>query len=163
MVVMQMSSRFRRSVPPAPAAPPAKLETGPSPAHRRSCRVCERRARYRSVAGRPGRGGSPPQADAPSGRAAYWPTEIPPGHVTISAVGQWHRADRGLRRERVLPDIDAHYGDRRADLLRHGVLLDSSAPGKLRLPAGQEHGRTIPLADFVRFRGQSRPGPAVAD
>jgi hypothetical protein len=28
------------------------------------------------------------------------------------------------------------------------VLLDFGAPGKVRLPAGQEHGRTIPLADI---------------
>ncbi len=49
--------------------------------------------------------------------------------------------------ERVLPDIDAHYGDRRADLLGHGVLLGFGAPSQLRLLAGQEHGRTIPLAD----------------
>jgi hypothetical protein len=44
--------------------------------------------------------------------------------------------------ERVLPDIDAHYGDRRADLLGHGVLLGFGAPSQLRLLAGQEHGRT---------------------
>src|SRR5262249_16808716 len=52
--------------------------------------------------------------------------------------------------ERVLPDIDAHYGDRRADLLGHGVLLGFGAPSQLRLLAGQEHGRTIPLADIGR-------------
>jgi hypothetical protein len=51
--------------------------------------------------------------------------------------------------ERVLPDIDAHYGDRRADLLGHGVLLGFGAPSQLRLLAGQEHGRTIPLADIT--------------
>src|SRR5262249_22477873 len=50
--------------------------------------------------------------------------------------------------ERVLPDIDAHYGDRRADLLGHGVLLGFGAPSQLRLLAGQEHGRTIPLPDL---------------
>src|SRR5262249_44916895 len=50
--------------------------------------------------------------------------------------------------ERVLPDIDAHYADRRADLLGHGVLLGFGAPSQLRLLAGQEHGRTIPLADI---------------
>jgi len=32
--------------------------------------------------------------------------------------------------------------------LRHGVLLVFGAPCQLRLLAGQEHGRTIPLADF---------------
>src|SRR6266568_6447788 len=49
--------------------------------------------------------------------------------------------------ERVLADIDTNDGDRRAELLRHSVLLDCRAPGKVRLPVGQEHGRTIPLAD----------------
>jgi hypothetical protein len=49
--------------------------------------------------------------------------------------------------ERVLPDIDAHNGDRRADWLRHGVLLGFRAPCQLRLLAGQEHGRTIPLSE----------------
>src|SRR5262249_14345272 len=48
--------------------------------------------------------------------------------------------------ERVLPDIDAHYGDRRADLLRHGVLLGFGAPSQLRLLAGQEHRRALPLS-----------------
>jgi hypothetical protein len=32
-------------------------------------------------------------------------------------------------------------------LLRHGVLLGFGAPSQLRLLAGQEHGRTIPLSD----------------
>jgi hypothetical protein len=32
-------------------------------------------------------------------------------------------------------------------LLGHGVLLGFGAPSQLRLLAGQEHGRTIPLAD----------------
>jgi hypothetical protein len=50
--------------------------------------------------------------------------------------------------ERVLADIDANHGDRRAELLRHSVLLGFGAPGKVPLPAGQEHGRTIPLADY---------------
>src|SRR5437016_14451141 len=40
--------------------------------------------------------------------------------------------------ERVLADIDTNHGNRGADLLRHAVLLDFGAPGKLRLPAGQE-------------------------
>ena len=53
--------------------------------------------------------------------------------------------------ERVLADIDTNHGNRGADLLRHAVLLDFGAPGKLRLPAGQEHGRTIPLTDMVCF------------
>jgi hypothetical protein len=49
--------------------------------------------------------------------------------------------------ERVLPDIDADYGDCGLSCLGHGVLLVFGAPGQLRLLEGQEHGRTIPLAD----------------
>src|SRR5262245_13772083 len=52
--------------------------------------------------------------------------------------------------ERVLADIDAHNGDRRGDWLGHGVLLGFGAPCQLRSLAGQEHGRTIPLADLQR-------------
>src|SRR6266481_5867686 len=50
--------------------------------------------------------------------------------------------------ERVLADIDADHGDRGIGYLRHGVLLVLGAPCQLRLLAGQEHGRTIPLADL---------------
>src|SRR5258706_14515392 len=50
--------------------------------------------------------------------------------------------------ERVLADINADYGGRRVEFVRHGVLLVFGAPCQLRLLAGQEHGRTIPLADF---------------
>src|ERR1700730_16001104 len=49
--------------------------------------------------------------------------------------------------ERVLADIDADYGDRGIGCLRHGVLLVFGAPCQLRLLAGQEHGRTIPLPE----------------
>jgi hypothetical protein len=57
--------------------------------------------------------------------------------------------------ERVLTDINADYGDCGIELLRHGVLLVFGAPGQLKTLAGQEHGRTIPLADIGRSeRGQ---------
>src|SRR6266446_7738122 len=39
-------------------------------------------------------------------------------------------------------------GDRGIGCLRHGVLLVFGAPCQLRLLAGQEHGRTIPLGDI---------------
>jgi hypothetical protein len=39
-------------------------------------------------------------------------------------------------------------GDCGIELLRHGVLLVFGAPGQLKTLAGQEHGRTIPLADI---------------
>src|SRR5580704_13805868 len=52
--------------------------------------------------------------------------------------------------ERVLPNIDTNYGDR---ILRccsgHCVLLVWAPLTSLSL-AGQEHGRTIPLAEIVR-------------
>ena len=51
--------------------------------------------------------------------------------------------------ERVLADINADHGDRGIECLRHGVLLVFGAPCQLRLLAGQEHGRTIPLTDVT--------------
>src|SRR6202035_16187 len=51
--------------------------------------------------------------------------------------------------ERVLADIDADHGDRAIGYLRHGVLLVFGAPCPLRWLAGQEHGRTIPLAELA--------------
>ena len=49
--------------------------------------------------------------------------------------------------ERVLADIDTDHGDCAVEFLRHGVLLDL-VPRQLRLLAGPEHGRTIPLSDI---------------
>jgi len=54
--------------------------------------------------------------------------------------------------ERVLADIDADHSDR-FGCLRHGVLLVFGAPCQLRLLAGQEHDRTIPLPDTRSGRG----------
>jgi hypothetical protein len=51
--------------------------------------------------------------------------------------------------ERVLADIDADCSDCGDWILRHGVLLVFGAPCQFRLLAGQEHGRTIPLADVA--------------
>ena len=47
------------------------------------------------------------------------------------------------------------HGDRGIGGLRHGVLLVFGAPCQLRLLAGQEHGRTIPLPD-IRRRAMTR-------
>ena len=47
--------------------------------------------------------------------------------------------------ERVLADIDADYGNRTLCCRGHGVLLVLAPLASLSL-AGQEHGRTIPLA-----------------
>jgi hypothetical protein len=52
----------------------------------------------------------------------------------------------------VLPDTDANNCDR-PDLLRHGVLLGFDARCQLRLPAGQERGPTILLADMNALVG----------
>src|SRR5882724_12903406 len=57
--------------------------------------------------------------------------------------------------ERVLTDIDADNGNPGVDLLRHDVLLVFGAPCQLQSLAGQEHGRTIPLADLTRRRSPS--------
>jgi hypothetical protein len=43
---------------------------------------------------------------------------------------------------------DANYRNSGIDLQGHGVLLVFSAPCQLQPLAGQEHGRTIPLADL---------------
>src|SRR4030088_1665019 len=58
--------------------------------------------------------------------------------------------------ERVLAEIDADHGDRSIGCLRHGVLLVFGAPCQLRLLAGQEHRRTIPLADIETITGNPR-------
>ena len=49
-----------------------------------------------------------------------------------------------------LADIDADCSDCGDLVLRHGVLLVFGAPGQLLSLAGQEHGRTIPLATLRR-------------
>jgi hypothetical protein len=56
-----------------------------------------------------------------------------------------------------LADIDADHGDRGIGCLRHGVLLVFGAPCQLRLLAGQEHGRTIPLGDISHWHIRSVP------
>jgi hypothetical protein len=57
--------------------------------------------------------------------------------------------------ERVLTDIDADNGNPGVDLLRHDVLLVFGAPCQLQSLAGQEHGRTIPLAEVAPFDERS--------
>ena len=48
--------------------------------------------------------------------------------------------------ERVLADVDADHGDLGACCLGHGRAPCDAAPVQRRSLAGQEHGRTIPLA-----------------
>ena len=50
--------------------------------------------------------------------------------------------------ERVLADIDTDYSNYVVEIVRHSVLLVFGAPCQLRSLTGQEHGRTIPLADM---------------
>jgi len=50
--------------------------------------------------------------------------------------------------ERVFTDIDADYGYCGVELVGHSMLLVFGAPSQLKTQAGQEHGRTIPLADI---------------
>jgi hypothetical protein len=57
--------------------------------------------------------------------------------------------------EPVLTDIDADYGNRSLGCRRHGVLLVLAPLARLSL-AGQEHGRTIPLAVIGLFSAQQR-------
>src|SRR6516165_2728237 len=57
--------------------------------------------------------------------------------------------------ECVFADINADHGNCAVEALRHGVLLCLWSPLPDSSLAGQEHGRTIPLADIVlgtRFR-----------
>jgi hypothetical protein len=58
--------------------------------------------------------------------------------------------------ERVLTDIDADYRNRSLCGRRHGVLLVLAPLASLSL-AGQEHGRTIPLADLRPDSGNFSP------
>jgi hypothetical protein len=58
--------------------------------------------------------------------------------------------------ERVFADIDADYGGCGIEFLWHDVLLVFGAPSQLRLLAGQEHGRTIPLPNHESLFGSPR-------
>src|SRR5436190_8851888 len=57
--------------------------------------------------------------------------------------------------ERVLTDIDADHGNCAVEVLGHGVLLVFGAPLPDSSLAGQEHGRTILLADISPFAGNA--------
>ena len=86
-----------------------------------------------------------------SGKTVYWRAALPLGHATTFAAARWRHAHRGPRRG----TSSCRYrclGDRGIGCLRHGVLLVFGAPCQLRLLAGQEHGRTIPLTDMREFR-----------
>jgi hypothetical protein len=59
--------------------------------------------------------------------------------------------------EGVFTDIDANNDNSGVDLLGHDVLLVFGAPCQLPSLAGQEHGRTIPLADLGQALVGCRP------
>src|SRR5688572_7911561 len=63
--------------------------------------------------------------------------------------------------ERVLTNINADYGNRSLCCSSHGVLLVWAPLTSLSL-AGQEHGRTIPLADIVK-KTRSSHVPSLYD
>ncbi len=60
------------------------------------------------------------------------------------------RLSRPMTWKEFLPIIDAIYGDCGVEFRRHSALLVFGAPCQRNLLAGQEHGRTIPLADYLR-------------
>jgi hypothetical protein len=66
----------------------------------------------------------------------------------------YERANTGVRIFLELSEIGGNsFVNRSAEILRHGVLLVFGAPCQLRSLSGQEHGRTIPLADIFVWRG----------
>jgi hypothetical protein len=75
-----------------------------------------------------------------------------PADASPALLTQHHRTAfiQTYDMERVLADIDTDYGDWVTSCLRHGVLLVFGDPCQLLSRAGQEHGRTIPLADVSR-------------
>jgi len=81
-----------------------------------------------------------------SGKAEYSRAVFPP--CTRPLLAQYDRTAliETYNGERVLTDIDADHGDCRI-LVGHGVLLLFGAPCQLRLLAGPEHVRTIPLPE----------------
>ena len=85
-----------------------------------------------------------------SSNAVYWRAALPLGHATTFAAARWRPAHRGPRRGTsscpISMPITAIAVLRWP--CRHGVLLVVGAPCWLRLLAGQEHGRTIPLTDL---------------
>jgi hypothetical protein len=66
--------------------------------------------------------------------------------------------------ERILADIDAMVAMVAIDFLDMAALRLTLAPSQHHSPVGQEHGRTIPLADILReqhpARGRSLATPS---
>src|SRR4029077_10079301 len=62
--------------------------------------------------------------------------------------------------EGVLADIDTNYGNCVVEIVGHSVLLVFGAPCQLRSLTGQEHGRTIPLAEVAAYGSFFRIGRA---
>src|SRR5262245_8599259 len=85
-------------------------------------------------------------------RASTWPRD----HFWRSATAP--RPSSPTTWKRVLTDINADYGNRTLCCRSHRVLLVLAPLASLSL-AGQEHGRTIPLADIVRIEIPQRSEP----
>src|SRR5713226_3116243 len=81
-----------------------------------------------------------------SGKAAYWRAALPLGHATTFAAARWRRAHRGLRRG-FLPISMPITAIAVLGVWDMACSLSLVPLAQLRLLAGQEHGRTIPLAD----------------
>ena len=82
----------------------------------------------------------------------------PPARATIFAEHDCTTFIVPHHVKRVLTDIDTDHGDPRIELVGHGLLLVIGAPWQLRLLAGPEHGRTIPLAETGRIEIPQRSG-----
>jgi hypothetical protein len=72
----------------------------------------------------------------------------PDANRHVKPLSQFAVEGRSRALIHILADIDADRGDRDIGCPRQGELLVFGAPCQLRLLAGQEHGRTIPLSDI---------------
>src|SRR5258705_1539668 len=80
--------------------------------------------------------------------AACWRAALPLGHATTFAATRWRRAHRGPRRGTSSCRYRCRSRRSRYWVSETWRAPCLGAPGQLRWLAGQEHGRTIPLADM---------------
>ena len=86
-------------------------------------------------------------------------------HLATRPLLPQHNRAAGIKAnnvERVLADIDANHSDCSVECLGHGVLLVFGTPCQLQSLAGQEHGRTIPLAEVTSATAPVRKVGSVA-
>src|SRR3984893_3150204 len=95
------------------------------------------------------------------GKAAYWRAALPLGHATTFAAARWRRAHRVPRRG----TSSCRYRCRSRPS-RYWVSETWRAPclwrpsWQIRLLAGQEHGRTIPLTEMDAVRRRQWVSPS---